>query len=190
VPLNEARDCSKDVLVCHDEVVNEIQENMVAVCISMLGGYDFKSIENARDKTIGLRYQVLCGAHRATEPTGAYKSANEEAAVQLVFLGNSVIDVNLLRLYENRFEIVLGKSAEFELEGEGGFDVSECLLFGPLSLRTAESEVDGILTETADEERDAAHASLGKSLAMLVRECDELFRPSILGHVVGVVEDT
>jgi hypothetical protein len=72
---------------------------------------DFKCVQNACDESISFGNEVLFGAHVATDLTN--EGSDEELIVKLIFSRDSMINVDLLCLKEDRrFERQLSSSSK------------------------------------------------------------------------------
>lgn len=188
--LDETGDSFKDVVVRDGEVVDKVHEDVVAVGGAVLDRNNLESIQDSGDKAVGLGDKVLGSVHATSDTARAHQRTNEEAVVQLVLPSNAVVKVELRALGEARREVVVRQAAKLELECKGRFDVTNGLFFLPRATHLAERVVDRILTRTADEDGDTTNTALAEDITVTVDELDNLLIPSVLRHVIGVVEDT
>lgn len=144
---------------------------MVTIGGTAAGAGDLESVEDVGDEAVRLGDEVVGRLHVAAKPSGANEGANEEAAVGRVALADGVVDVHLTVLRVAGGEGEVGEAGELELVGEGGFNVADGRELLPDAVLTAEGEVGGVLTLTADEEGEATHAA---TLNLLVESVDLL----------------
>lgn len=135
---------------------------MVAVSRATLGADDFERVKDVGDETVGLRDEVVGGAHGTAQTARANQRANEEAAVGRVALGGRVVDVDLAVLDGTRLEVEVGETAELELESERRLDVADGFELLPSTVLLADGVVRRVLALAADQEGDAAHAAVLK----------------------------
>ena len=100
-----------------------------------------------------------------------------------------MVNVNLLGFNKARLQVVVRESAKLQLEGECWFDVSNGLFFAPHSIKVTKSEVHGILSAAAEEDRNSTNTSSLKDGSLFVDGIDDLFVPLIFGHIIFLIED-
>ena len=80
---------------------------MVAVSVAVFDADDFQRIENGCNEAISFRDEIFNHRDATTNTTGTDQTTDEETVVQLLLAGDTVVDVELLALDEDRSEVLV-----------------------------------------------------------------------------------
>ena len=87
---------------------------------------------------------------------------DKESIVPILFV-NIMVHVNLLGLPEERHELVVREVTEFQLERQGGLNVTDSLLLDSIAIGTPQSEVQRVLSMLTNDNCYTADTTLQKS---------------------------